>query len=139
MSIFQCGGCLGLWVDGDVVVAISHDSALEAEAEVNFEEIATEPREIPVTCPRCEIKLMEQSGGRLPQGLHIDFCRSCNGYWFDKGELMIYKSHLENKRKKFRKREEEKRQRKAAQSPLAATQGETVLRFLNRKVPRYLL
>ena len=139
MHIFQCGGCLGLWVDGDVVVAISHDSALEAEAEVNFEEILTEPREIPIMCPRCEIKLMEQTGGRLPQGLRIDYCRSCSGYWFDKGELMIYKSHLENKRKKFRQNEEEKRQRKAAQSPLPATQGETVLRFLNRKVPRYLL
>jgi Zn-finger nucleic acid-binding protein len=137
MYIFQCGECLGLWVDGEAVVAISEDSALEAEAEVSFEEISTKPRENPVVCPRCDINLMEQSGGGLPQGLHIDYCRSCCGYWFDKGELMIYKAYLEDKRRKFRKHEEEKRRRKAAQSRPAPTQGETVLRFLNQKVPWY--
>ena len=102
LSVFQCPECSGLWVDGEVVVALSHDSALAVEDHVEFEEISMEPRELRVFCPRCEAPLMEQSGGRLPKGLHIDFCNGCHGYWFDKGELMIYKSYLEKRRQTSR-------------------------------------
>lgn len=134
LFIFQCPECLGLWVDGETVTALSHDSALQAEADVDFSEISTEPSEIEVLCPRCEVHLMEQTGGGLPTGLHIDYCKGCNGFWFDKGELMIYKSHIENKRKKFKKREEEKRKRRAVASRQPASDAGTVLSFLNRKI-----
>lgn len=134
MFIFQCPECLGLWVDGNVVTALSHDSALEAEAEVDFADISIEPREIATFCPRCKINLVEQTGGGLPKDLRIDYCKGCNGFWFDKGELMIYKSHIENKRKKFSEREEQKRRKRAAQSRLPATDAAMVLRFLNMKI-----
>ncbi len=139
LFIFQCPECLGLWVDGEVVTALSHDSAVEAETDVDFEDISTEPREIAAFCPRCETNLMEQSGGGLPQGLHVDYCRGCNGFWFDKGELMIYKSHVENKRKKFRDREQEKRRKKASQARSPASGAGMVLRFLNTKIHTPLL
>ena len=132
LAIFQCSECSGIWVDGDVVIAVSRDSAVEAEAEVGIEDISTEPREIAAFCPRCEIHLMEQTGGGLPKGLHVDYCTGCHGYWFDKGELMIYKTYQEEKRKKFRVSEEAKRRKQKDVFP-TTTPG-LVLKFLNTKV-----
>jgi len=89
---------MGIWVDRDVAFALSRDSALEVESDVELDEIVTEPRDTALFCPRCEIYLTEQEGMNLPQGLHIDYCPGCHGFWFDKGELMIYKTYLEEKR-----------------------------------------
>jgi len=125
LSVFQCPACSGLWVDGEVVVALSHDSALEVETQVEFEEISMEPRELEVFCPRCEIHLMEQSGGRLPKGLHIDFCNGCHGYWFDKGELMIYKSYLEKRRQTSRQHMAEDRERSEKRRRASAARTST--------------
>ena len=134
LMVFQCPECSGFWVDGKVVIAISRDSAIDVESDVSIEEISTESRDIPAFCPRCETHLMEQTGGTLPRGLHIDYCRGCHGYWFDKGELMVYKSYLEEKRKKFSQREEEKRKRRKDRFP-ETTQG-LLLKFLNTRVSR---
>lgn len=112
LPLFQCPDCSGLWVDGKVVRGMSYDSALETESAVKFEEIVTKPRVTQLPCPRCEFHLMEQSGGNLPKGLHIDYCQACEGYWFDKGELMIFKSHLEKKRQNLKQTEEKKRREK---------------------------
>ena len=130
LLIFQCAECFGIWLDGATVGAISHDSAVEAEAEIDLEEISTEPRTIGIFCPRCEINLVEEAGGGLPEGLHIDYCTGCNGYWFDRGELMIYKSHIENKRKAFKKQEDERRMEALTPRPLQRPSG-NVLRFLD--------
>ncbi len=132
LSIFQCPECFGIWVDGEAVTAISRDSALEAEADVSIEDISTEPRQIAAFCPRCETNLMEQTGGGLPKGLHVDFCTGCHGYWFDKGELMIFKTYQEEKRRQFRASEEERRRKQKISLP--ATTPERVLKFLNTKI-----
>ena len=111
-ALFQCPECSGIWVDSQLVAAITRDSAIEAEARVEFEEISTDPREVEAFCPRCAINLTEQTGSGMPRGLHIDYCTGCYGYWFDKGELMIYKTYLEERRQKFRQGEVDKRERK---------------------------
>lgn len=106
LPLFQCSECEGLWIDGRVVSSMSYDSALETEQDVDFGEIVTEPRTTELVCPRCESKLIEQTGKGLPHDLHIDFCKVCDGYWFDKGELMVYKTFLEKKRQKLKQSEE---------------------------------
>ena len=111
LPLFQCPGCSGLWVDGRVVRGMSYDSALEAEPDAVLDEIVTEPRKTEMACPRCESKLMEQAGGSLPKDLHIDYCSVCEGYWFDKGELMIYKSHLEKRRQALKADHDESRRK----------------------------
>jgi Zn-finger nucleic acid-binding protein len=136
LFVYQCTECQGIWVDGDVVAALSHDSAVEAEADVDISEISTEPRETAILCPRCSVNLMEQSGGGLPPGLRVDYCKVCNGFWFDKGELMIYKGHIENKRRKFSKTEQDKRRKKALMTPSPTGNAAVVLKFLNTKVYR---
>jgi Zn-finger nucleic acid-binding protein len=72
----------------------------------------------------------------MPSGLHVDFCTGCHGFWFDKGELMIYESFLEKKRQRFRKSEEEKRARKRQLEQMPVTASEIVLKFLNTNVQR---
>ncbi len=131
LFIFRCPKCSGFWVDGEAVAAISHDSVLEAEANVNIEDISTRTRERAALCPRCETNLMEQSGGDLPKGLHVDFCTGCHGYWFDEGELVIFKNYQEEKRKRFREREGERIQKE--KSRRSATTPEVVLLFLHQR------
>ncbi len=122
LRLFHCPECSGIWVDKDVAFAVSRDSAVEIEPDVNLEEIPTKPREGPIFCPRCAARLTEQTGGGLPKGLRIDYCTGCHGFWFDKGELMIYKSFLEEKRKQSLERlkatEEAQMRKKMQQSDL---------------------
>ncbi|MBI4830703.1 MAG: zf-TFIIB domain-containing protein [Candidatus Lindowbacteria bacterium] len=110
--LFQCPECSGIWVDPDVIFAISRDSAVGVEVEVSFDEVPRQPRDEPRLCPRCAVSLTEETGEGIPQGLRIDLCPACRGFWFDKGELMIYKSYLEEKRQKFKKREAESQRRR---------------------------
>ncbi|UCD57297.1 MAG: zf-TFIIB domain-containing protein [Candidatus Hydrogenedentota bacterium] len=115
LFLFHCPECSGTWVDGDVVLRVSRDSAVKVESDVEFDEITTEPREAAAFCPRCETHLMEQTGGGLPKGLHIDYCTGCHGFWFDKGELMIYKTYLEKKRQQTRQRLKQNEAKRKAQ------------------------
>ena len=133
LVVFQCPVCSGIWTDGTVVGALSRDSALQAEAEVDFEEISSEPRQVAALCPRCETNLMEQTGGGMPGGLRIDYCLGCHGFWFDKGELMIYKSYQEKKRQNLKKREAAKGRSKPRLSTPAT--GGLLLEVLTRDVP----
>lgn len=127
LSVFHCSSCSGIWVDRDVVFAISGESAIEIEPDIEIEDVVTEPREVPIYCPRCEVYLTEQTGPELPSGLRIDYCSACHGFWFDKGELMIYKTYLEEKRtkNKERLRESEKKaqERKKRQKQLERELG----------------
>jgi Zn-finger nucleic acid-binding protein len=104
LKLFQCDSCSGVWVDRDTAFAVSRDSALEVESDIELDDIVTEPREVPLFCPRCEVYLTEETGTNLPEGLRIDYCTTCHGFWFDKGELMIYKTYLEEKRTKSKER-----------------------------------
>ncbi len=40
-----------------------------------------------MNCPRCSVEL---TGTYTPKGIVVDYCRSCQGIWFDKGELNYY-------------------------------------------------
>jgi hypothetical protein len=70
---------------------LTYASALKADTVLETNDMHTQPRKFSLTCPRCAKLLAEYSGGRLPPGLHIDYCNTCYGSWFDKGELAAYK------------------------------------------------
>jgi Zn-finger nucleic acid-binding protein len=129
LQLYQCAACSGVWVDRDVAFALSRDSAINVESEAVLDDIATEPREVPLFCPRCEVYLTEQSGMDLPKGLHIDYCTTCRGFWFDKGELMVYKVFLEEKRTKGSQR--------IRQSETAKKQRQERMKQLERELESY--
>jgi Zn-finger nucleic acid-binding protein len=100
LFLFKCTTCSGIWVDGigKIISRLGRDSAVEVDSDTDYEEMATEPREIAAACPRCESHLLEElTGKHLPEGLHIDYCTKCHGFWFDEGELALYKNHIEEK------------------------------------------
>jgi len=95
--VYQCAKCSGIWVDRDTVIRLTHALALKADTALEFKDMRTQPRQISLTCPRCAKLLTEHTGGRLPSGLHIDYCNACYGFWFDKGELAAYNRGTANR------------------------------------------
>lgn len=39
-------------------------------------------------CPKCRANTLDPFG--VVEGVHVDFCSSCKGIWFDEGELAFY-------------------------------------------------
>jgi Zn-finger nucleic acid-binding protein len=91
LVLYQCAKCSGIWVDRDAVIQLTHASALKPDTALELKDMQTQPRRFALTCPRCAKLLTESAGGKLPPGLHIDYCNACYGLWFDKGELAAYK------------------------------------------------
>ncbi|MFT6321594.1 MAG: Zn-finger nucleic acid-binding protein, partial [Granulosicoccus sp.] len=42
-----------------------------------------------MNCPRCETRLESQTIVERNDQIEIETCPSCEGHWFDKGELNI--------------------------------------------------
>ena len=49
-------------------------------------EEAGEPRDEPIACPVCEVTMEKRAAGPVT----LDLCGSCQGLWFDRGELEQY-------------------------------------------------
>ncbi len=77
-----CPSCKGLWMDGGEINYFAQDPGLVAE-KLKAPLIAEHGSEL--ECPRCQKPMRE--GGLIESSLKIDHCPSCNGLWFDSGEL----------------------------------------------------
>lgn len=99
MVVTSCRQCLGFWLEAIEVVGIGHDAVTELEGDADLGRVCTTPRSDFRACPKCRTALAEVTGGLAPEGLQVDTCPSCNGMWFDRGELLVYKSALEQRRK----------------------------------------
>lgn len=102
LEVDACTSCGGFWLDAGEPVALGHQAATALDGGVDLSEVDTEPREDFRACPRCGRALEEVTGGRLPAGLRLDTCRQCRGMWFDRGELLVFKSGLEARRRRVR-------------------------------------
>lgn len=85
IAVSKCGKCSGIWLDhGEVESLIGEVTADSAEEK----ETVPEGTAAPGTCPRCRVAL--KRWGNRPEklkDLYVDFCPSCMGLWFDKGEF----------------------------------------------------
>jgi Zn-dependent protease with chaperone function/Zn-finger nucleic acid-binding protein len=78
----HCKTCRGVWLDrGEIFLFSQKPRDLEKALSASVTERRTSDRR----CPRCELAL--EAGTFLRQGLEVDQCPSCEGYWFDAGEL----------------------------------------------------
>lgn len=102
MTVRTCVECRGFWVEAQAPKALAQEAVATLEGDADLGAITAGPRTGTRLCPACEIALKEVKGGRLPEGLHVDRCRSCHGLWFDRGELLVYKSALEARRNQQR-------------------------------------
>ena len=105
LVVDACAQCRGYWLKAIEPVGIGFEAVKALEGDADLAAIATEPRSDFRGCPTCGTALEEISGGLVPEGLHIDTCNTCRGMWFDRGELLVYKSALEAKRQTMRDEE----------------------------------
>lgn len=99
LTVDSCLQCLGFWLEAIEPASIGHAAVTDLEGDANLNDIVTQPRSDFRGCPQCRVALEEITGGNVPEGLHVDTCPQCHGMWFDRGELLVYKSVLEQKRK----------------------------------------
>jgi Zn-dependent protease with chaperone function/Zn-finger nucleic acid-binding protein len=77
-----CKTCKGVWLDrGEIFLFSKRPRELESELSESRQECRTSER----LCPRCQSAMQE--GPFLRPDLLVDQCPSCEGYWFDAGEL----------------------------------------------------
>ena len=78
-SYERCAGCLGVWVDLDVLKEL----VAEVAPELRFELLEADG-ERPRRCPDCQTTMSHFLFARIP----LDACLDSNhGIWFDKDEL----------------------------------------------------
>lgn len=105
MTVDSCTQCRGFWLKAIEPVGLGYDAVLALEGDADFADVSTRKRDDFRACPKCGTALEEIIGGALPEGLHVDSCRTCRGMWFDRGELLVYKSALEQRRRTHRAEE----------------------------------
>lgn len=123
LVVETCTACGGFWLEAIEPVGIGFEAVKALDGDAPLEDIATEPRDDFRACPQCNTALREITGGTVPEGLHIDRCDTCHGMWFDRGELLVYKSALEAKRNTMRKEEFAEAQKRYRNHRLAAAQA----------------
>ena len=88
-----CPNCKGLWMDGGEINYFVQDPEM-VSAKLKEPLIGQELSEL--KCPRCQKHMVK--GGLIDASLEVDHCESCDGLWFDPGELAQL-SKLSGKRK----------------------------------------
>ncbi len=99
LVVDSCAQCRGFWLERIEPVSIGHQAVTDLEGDADLGAISTQRRSDFRKCPKCQTGLAEFTGAGMPEGLHVDTCTTCDGMWFDRGELLVYKSGLEQKRK----------------------------------------
>jgi Zn-finger nucleic acid-binding protein len=88
--IRHCPQCDGHLVTRDRLATIKRPGNLSIE-QLKQEMLASTGVDTltPLRCPSCRNK-MEKQHQPPPADFHIDYCRECEWYWFDGGELAAY-------------------------------------------------
>ena len=95
-----CSDCKGIWFDkGEVgdYFELSGDHPRRGEED-------REERPGGMDCPRCPGNGLTELRYAPPYALIVDYCGSCGGMWFDKGEVrVLYKlsATLEDPKSRF--------------------------------------
>jgi Zn-dependent protease with chaperone function len=77
-----CPACKGLWLDGGEINYFVENPNLVTQ---KLREPLINEKQSEKVCPRCATNM--SAGGLFQPGLEIDHCKSCDGLWFDAGEL----------------------------------------------------
>jgi Zn-finger nucleic acid-binding protein len=100
LEIQHCPSCGGNYVDESTFRSIQK----RREAKVTGPDVPQmrPGSEEPVRCPRCNLEML-----KLPytegSSITVDKCRSCQGYWFDVGELEAVQVVYRNKQDEARR------------------------------------
>jgi len=80
-----CSHCHGLWLDGGAILEFTSQPR-ELEEQLEYELAEQQPSSR--NCPRCRCTL--ERGQFLSADALTERCPTCNGLWFDDGEVRKY-------------------------------------------------
>jgi Zn-finger nucleic acid-binding protein len=90
-----CGTCAGQWVDADNYQVWREDQARVTvdpndllQADLSGYQVPAELDTKTGLCPQCQKILSRTRVGTNPF-FYLDYCQSCNGFWFDRDEPAI--------------------------------------------------
>lgn len=95
----QCPECGGLWFNRYEMVQVPFQEALKVDA---VDEKALQKPVIireNLLCPIDKLPLLQLKDINIPQNTSISRCRKCEGVWMNRGELALYKKHVQQRQK----------------------------------------
>ena len=97
ISLEQCNSCEGIWFDKNELRQVKD----KADSDLNWMdfEIWKHPEKFKAgrqkyDCPKCNVKMEVLDYDHT--NIEIDYCKSCEGVWLDKGEIQKLIAALEN-------------------------------------------
>ena len=86
-EIDVCPSCRGLWLDAKELAKIDDNFFVDVE-QMTLERAAAAADDRDLSCPRCDgAPRLDKVHPREFEGLVIDTCPACRGFWLDRGEL----------------------------------------------------
>ena len=86
VEIDRCPTCSGVWLDKDELDAIVQRQLGAVVDMPSFSRQASPSDQTPATCPRCSTRMIDLLGAA---DVRFEWCDSCEGVFFDRGELTI--------------------------------------------------
>lgn len=86
--VLTCSGCEGVWLSPDEYNSLlNHDGSRIELASL----LKNNAEKSPLSCPQC---MDQQLSVSSHAGIEVDWCDSCSGVYFDKGELSQIREYL---------------------------------------------
>ncbi len=103
----QCGKCGGIWCDKWELFPIDPGEAQRLDPlDERLLQNPVKIEEKPLYCPRCGVQLHAFHDPLLPQEIHLQRCRRCDGIWLNRGQFSRFK-HFQQKTREEKLGQEE--------------------------------
>jgi len=89
--VHMCPDCRGTLVQDESFQVLRHHHEGEA-ADTTADSLSDRLTTVP--CPRCGIAMAKVVAADEVSPFHVDFCRQCGMFWFDRGELDRAERHF---------------------------------------------
>jgi Zn-finger nucleic acid-binding protein len=87
VEIDVCPTCHGVWLDAKELSKLDDNFFVDVE-EIEFKDVAPTESDVQLCCPRCAgAPPLRKVSPSQYQGVVVDTCPNCKGFWLDRGEL----------------------------------------------------
>lgn len=95
----QCPRCGGIWFDRWELLHVKQGEAAKIESAVNADLLTRETvlEKSTLLCPRDNKVLEIFKDSLFPKELIVEHCKSCGGFWFNRGQFKAYQDHRSKK------------------------------------------
>ena len=89
----RCPKCEGIWLDEGELNKITHP--IDGDLEFCSHEHGGQKSLTESPCVKCENQNLQKAKFIEFSDISIDYCRTCNGIWLDKGELEMINNEID--------------------------------------------